>query len=85
MTFDPRASRLIAVGASVAASCPHCLETNVASATRAGATPKELAEAIAIGRMVREGAARKVDRWAAALNLSVPAPSPEDGDCGCGS
>ena len=85
MTLDPRTSRLIAIGASVAANCGPCLETNVARAIRSGASPQEVADAIAIGRMVREGAARKLDRAAAGLNFSAPTPSVEYGDCGCGS
>lgn len=84
MTLDPRTSRLIAIGASVAANCRPCLEANVASATRAGATAPELADAVAIGRMVREGAARKVDRAATVL-VPPASPSAADGDCGCGS
>jgi AhpD family alkylhydroperoxidase len=85
MMLDPRTSRLVAVGASVAAGCLPCLETNVGAATRAGASPRELADAIAIGRMVCKGAARKLDRGVERLNLPAADPPAENDDCGCGS
>ena len=47
---------------------------------------QEIAEAIEVGKMVRQGAASKMDRFAASLNQALPSASGEaDGGCGCGS
>ncbi len=81
MKLDERTAMLIAVGAS--ANCLPCLEINVERAREHGIDPEEIAGAIELGRMVRKGAAAKLDRLAAALSSSAPAPTPDD-DCGCG-
>ncbi len=67
MQLDERIIRLIAVGASVTANCPSCLETNVRRALDQGADQGQIAEAIAIGKMVRKGAASRVDKFISAL------------------
>lgn len=83
MTLDERTAMLIAVGASVAANCHPCLEINVERAREHGVDPREIADAVEVGRMVRKGAAAKLDRLAASLNGTAPATAPDD-DCGCG-
>jgi AhpD family alkylhydroperoxidase len=62
MTFDNRTTELIAIGASVAASCQSCVEYHLAKAAECGIEQNELAQAVEIGRMVRKGAAANVDR-----------------------
>jgi AhpD family alkylhydroperoxidase len=75
---------LIAVGASVAANCQPCLQINVSKALEEGAGNDEIADAIEVGKMVRKGAASKMDTFAASLNPSVPvAAGSADGGCGC--
>ena len=67
MKFDDRTTELIAIGASVAANCQACMEYHVANATEYGIGADELAQAVDIGRMVRRGAAAKVDKVADGL------------------
>ena len=84
MKLDERMMRLIAVGASIAANCQPCLQTNAAKALESGASEQEIAEAIWVGKMVRRGAASKMDEFAASLNQVVPltASLPNEG-CEC--
>lgn len=63
MKLDNRTLRLIAVGASVSANCQPCLQTNVTKALESGADEQEITEAIEVGRMVRQGAASKLDTF----------------------
>lgn len=86
MKLDERTMRLIAVGASITANCQPCLEINVTKALENGADEQEIAEAIVVGKMVRKGAASKMDQFASNLNQATPSPaSATDGGCGCGS
>ncbi len=86
MKLDNRTKELIAVGASLTAHCQPCLQYHVSQATESGASEQEIAEAIAIGKMVRKGADAKMDEFAASLNPSaVTAAGSSNGGCGCGS
>jgi len=84
MKLDERMLRLIAVGASITANCQLCLQANLAKAQESGANEQEIAEAIWVGRMVRRGAASKMEEFVVSLNpmapLSVNLP---DGECKC--
>lgn len=84
MKLDERMMRLIAVGASIAANCQPCLQTNAAKALESGANEGEIAEAIWVGKMVRRGAASKMDEFATSMNLAVPqTASSLDEGCKC--
>jgi AhpD family alkylhydroperoxidase len=84
MKLDNRISELVAVGASVTASCQPCLQYHVRKALESGADEQEVAEAIEIGKLVRKGAAANMDKFAADLNLSVPvAVSSANAGCDC--
>jgi AhpD family alkylhydroperoxidase len=84
MKFDERTIRLIAVGASVAANCQACLLINATKARENGADDQEIAEAIEIGKMVRVGAASKMDKYVDNLREVVTqAAGPASQDCGC--
>lgn len=72
MPLDERLLRLIAIGASIGANCQPCLEHNLRKARQAGAEEAEIAQAIEVGRLVRKGAATKMDQFAADLG---PAPA----------
>ncbi len=86
MKLDDRTIRLIAVGASISANCQPCLEINVTQALENGAEAQEVAEAIEVGRRVRQGAASKTDKFAASLNYAaVSSASATEGGCECGS
>ena len=86
MKFDERTVRLIGVGASVAANCQPCLLINATKAGENGATDQEIAEAIEIGKMVRAGAALKMDKYAAKLGeFILQAAGHAIQDCECQS
>ena len=84
MQLDKRIRRLIAVGASISANCQPCLQVNAAKALEDGITEQEIAEAIEIGKMVRQGATAKMDKFILSLSKAAPVPnSGTDGGCGC--
>ena len=84
MEHDERYLRLVAVGASVAANCQPCLQVNVTRALECGASQAEIAEAIQVGRMVRKGAASKMDEFAASLSRQAASPAASAvSECGC--
>ncbi len=76
MKLENRILALIAVGASVTANCQPCLEHNVGTALGCGADSDEIAQAIKVGRMVRHGAASKMDKFAESLGHPAPAVRP---------
>ncbi len=82
--LDERLTELIAVGASISANCQPCLQYHVGKARQAGAGAQEVNEAVEVGKMVRTGAAAKMDRVALTLTEAPAAPAPP-GACGCGS
>ena len=84
MRLNEHYMRLIAIGASVAANCQPCLEINLERARECGAEADEISQAIWVGRMVRKGAASKLDDYSATLFTSSYAPRQfADSDCGC--
>lgn len=84
MKLDKRTIRLIAIGASVTANCQPCLQINVTKALENGADAQEIVEAVEVGKMVRQGAASKMDKFAASLNQAAPlAAGPSTEGCGC--
>ncbi len=86
MKLDSRVHRLIAIGASIAANCQPCLEINVGKALECGADEEEIAEAIEVGKMVRQGAASKMDKFVVNINYAAPSTVGASSDkCGCGS
>lgn len=86
MKLDNRIRELIAIGASITANCQPCLQYHQAKGLENGAAEQEITEAIEVGKMVRRGAASKMDNYASSLNLAVPSPaSASTGGCGCGS
>ena len=84
MKLDERMMRLIAVGASIAANCQPCLQTNVTRALECGADEQEIATAIEVGKRVRKGAASKMDDFVLSVNQAAPhSADPSNGGCGC--
>ena len=65
--MDTKIKELIAVGASVTANCVPCLKYHFSQAQEAGATDDEIQQAVAVGQMVRKGAAGKWDEEVNAL------------------
>jgi len=84
MKLDEHYMRLIAIGASVAANCQPCLETNLTRAKECGADENELAQAIWVGTMVRKGAASRMDEFASRIfsQATIPTAEPQ-ADCHC--
>ena len=86
MNLDNRTLELIAVGASVAANCQPCLDYNVRKALEVGADRQQIAEAIEVGKRVRQGAASKMDKFVLSLDCAAPSSVEATTDrCGCGS
>jgi AhpD family alkylhydroperoxidase len=86
MKLDKKTRRLIAVGASISANCQPCLQINAAKAMEEAISEAEIAEAIEIGKMVRQGAASKMDKFISSLSGAVTVPANgTDGGCGCSS
>lgn len=85
MKLDDRTLRLIAVGASITANCQPCLQINVSKALECGADEQEIADAIKVGKMVRQGAASKMDKFASSLDDAALSPNAASGECGCGA
>ena len=86
MNLDNRILELIAVGASVAANCQPCLDYNVGKALEFGADRQQIAEAIEVGKRVRQGAASKMDKFVLSLDCAVPSSGEATTDrCGCSS
>ena len=89
MKLDNRTIELIAVGASTTAGCQPCLQYPAGKARQNGATGDEVAEAIAVGRMVRGGGATEMDRFAERLTETESLSGEreqvsESGGCDCG-
>jgi len=84
MILDEHYMRLIAIGASVACNCQPCLEINLSRAKECGAEEPEIAQAIWVGKMVRRGAASKMDEFMPSLIQPALIPT-TDADCGCES
>ena len=84
MKLDDRLRRLIAVGASVTANCQPCLRINAERALENGADAQEVAEAVEVGKLVRQGASSKMDEFASRLNeAAFPTARPWKDGCGC--
>ena len=65
--MNNRVKELIAIGASVTANCQPCLEYHVAKARENGAEEEEIKDAITVGKIVRKGAAGKMDQYASKM------------------
>lgn len=84
MKLDNRIKELVAIGASVTANCQPCLQYHVDKALDSGADESEVKEAVEIGKIVRKGAASKMDKFASNLNAAVPSAVGESKEgCGC--
>lgn len=82
MTLDNRTTELVAIGASITANCLSCVEYHVGKAVEHGVDEQEIAQAIDVGKMVRKGAAGKMDKLVERLSQSAPsAPSGSTASC----
>jgi AhpD family alkylhydroperoxidase len=83
MKLNQHTMRLIAVGASLAANCQPCLQSTVTQAMEDGISEQEIAEAIEVAKMVRRGAASKMDQFASGLGQNLPLVALASDGCGC--
>ena len=67
MESDDRIRELVAIGASIAVNCQSTLRSHVGKAIGYGARPEEVATAIEIGNLVRNGAGAKMDEVSSRL------------------
>ncbi len=83
--MDNLTKELIAVGASVAANCGPCLKYHVDKAREFGADRKQIDAAVGVGKLVRKGAAGKMDQFiSAGCEGSPDGGEATDADCSCG-
>ena len=82
--MDNKTKELIAIGASISANCQPCLEYHTGKAREYGLNETDIKEAIEVGKLVRRGAASKMDKFASSLNeVSISAQINNDKECGC--
>ncbi len=70
--MDDKIKELIAVGASVAAHCRPCLQFHVDKAMELGIGKDEIAEAVAVGKMVQKGGMVAMRKFADELLDQMP-------------
>ena len=84
--MDTRTKELIAIGAAVTAHCEPCLHYHVTKAQECGVTAEDIGEAVKMGKAVRSGSTRNMDRIiAAALEAAGGAPASETAAAAPGS
>ena len=66
--MEKKIKELIAIGASISANCQPCLEYHTAKAIEYGANNSEIKSAIEVGKLVRKGAAAKMDKFVLSIN-----------------
>jgi len=84
MKLDNRTKALIGIGASITANCEPCVQRHVNLARESGVNEQEIAEAIALGQMIRKGIAGKMDKFISQMGSSVPIASGSDSGSCCG-
>jgi AhpD family alkylhydroperoxidase len=65
--IDDKVKELIAIGASVSATCHPCVKYHVDKARELAIEDNEIRQAIEVGQMVRKGAAGEMDKLISAL------------------
>lgn len=85
MSLNGRETALISIGVSVGVNCQPCLQYCVAKAREIGMTEQEIRDAVNAGKVVRNGAMKKMNRYVEEL-LAEEDCSPEkvENGCGCG-
>jgi AhpD family alkylhydroperoxidase len=78
--LDEKTKALIAVGASITANCQSCLDTRAGKARELGIADADILTAIEVGKMVRTGAAKKMDQFVASGG-GAPQPATAGGSC----
>ena len=76
--LDDETKELIAIGCSVAANCHPCVKHHVGKARKMDVNAEAIDEAVAVGQMVRKGAAGEMDKLLTELMGQQP---PRPGNC----
>ena len=85
MSLDQRVTSLISIGVSVGVNCQPCLQYCVAQAKALGITEQEIEAAVNVGKIVRKGAAQRMDKYVEELSgRTSSAAAREETGCGCG-
>ncbi len=84
MSLGAKTIAMISVGASVAANCHPCLEYHTARAREVGLTDQEIKAAAEIGKAVKDGAGKSMEKLIAELLAGNPAPPQPGCGSGCG-
>ncbi len=74
---------LIAAGAGFNSNCQPCLKTICKKALEAGASKKEIAEAIGVAKLVRRNATTFMDKFAVGLTETAIGEKSGSNGCGC--
>lgn len=72
--LDGRTKELIAIGCSVATNCHPCVKYHVGKTREMGVGSETIDDAIAVGQMIRKGAAGEMDKLLAELTRQQPRP-----------
>jgi AhpD family alkylhydroperoxidase len=84
MKLASRVKELIALGTSVGANCDPCPRYHVDKAREFGIGNDEIAEAIEVGKMVRQGAGGNMDKVVTELLAKTESnPASSGAACGC--
>jgi len=83
MSLTPKELELVAIGASIAGNCIPCLEFHYEKCRELGFTKKELAEAIAVAKKVKEVPNQKIYETADKLNANHSKAGKPKGDACC--
>ncbi len=78
--LDEKTKELIAIGASITANCLPCLDYHTDKARELGIVDADILAAIEMGKLVRTGATKKMDGYAA-NRVGVPQPAATSGGC----
>lgn len=65
--ISSRVKELIAIGASVSANCRPCIKYHIGKAREVEIEEKEIQQAVAVGKMVRQGAASRMDEFLSSM------------------
>ena len=83
--MDNKIKELIAIGASVTANCHPCIKYHLSKGQELGLSEQEITQAVAVGKMVRKGAAGEMDKLLTEIVPGIQtAPGASEKGCGPG-
>ena len=82
--MDNQTKELIAIGASITANCHPCIKYHLSKGREYGLSEEEIAQAVAVGKMVRKGAAGEMDKLLSTIVAGIQDASGAS-EKGCGA